>query len=144
MDVVGLIFGPNPPNFENQYNLWRCSNDAKQFFFSTGVKDQCGVFRPYLQLSLYFQYSLSCKGVSESLAFGLTLPKMNGGCLLVCQDLSYVDLTALSQTQERSVSNLYKSRAKKENLRRISIFAARLLVLFYYDAQFYVCWPRPQ
>ena len=27
MGVAGLIFEPYPPNFENQYNFWRCSND---------------------------------------------------------------------------------------------------------------------
>ena len=32
MGVVGLIFEPHPPNFENQYNFLRCSNDAKMIF----------------------------------------------------------------------------------------------------------------
>ena len=32
MGVAGLIFEPQPPNFENQYNFWRCSNDAKMIF----------------------------------------------------------------------------------------------------------------
>ena len=34
MGVAGLIFEPHPPNFENQYNFWRCSNDAKIFFLT--------------------------------------------------------------------------------------------------------------
>ena len=39
MGVAGLIFEPYPPNFENQYNFWRCSSDAKNFFdFSTGFR----------------------------------------------------------------------------------------------------------
>ena len=56
MGMAGLIFEPHPPNFENQYNFWRCSNDAKMIFLFLYwfqiFKDQYGVFRPYLQLSL--------------------------------------------------------------------------------------------
>ena len=52
MGVAGLIFEPHPPNFENQYNFWRCSNDAKMIFWFLYwfqiFKDQFGVFRPYL------------------------------------------------------------------------------------------------
>ena len=52
MGVAGLIFEPPPPNFENQYNFWRCSIDAKMIFWYLYwfqiFKDQCGVFRPYL------------------------------------------------------------------------------------------------
>ena len=33
MGVAGLIFEPHPPNFENQYNFWKCSNDAKMIFW---------------------------------------------------------------------------------------------------------------
>ena len=39
--MAGLIFEPHPPNFENQYNFWRCSNnvDFFSFFnFSTGFR----------------------------------------------------------------------------------------------------------
>ena len=32
MGVAGLIFEPHPPNFENQYNFWRCLNDIKMIF----------------------------------------------------------------------------------------------------------------
>ena len=32
MGVAGLIFEPRPPNFENQYNFWRCLNGIKTFF----------------------------------------------------------------------------------------------------------------
>ena len=32
MSVAGLIFESHPPNFENQYNFWRCLIDAKMFF----------------------------------------------------------------------------------------------------------------
>ena len=39
MGMAGLIFEPHPPNFENQYNFWRCSNDAIMIFdFSTGFR----------------------------------------------------------------------------------------------------------
>jgi hypothetical protein len=39
MGVAGLIFEPHPPNFEDQYNIWRCSNDAKMINdFSTGFR----------------------------------------------------------------------------------------------------------
>ena len=52
MGVAGLIFEPHPPNFENQYNFWGCSNDAKMIFWFLYrfhiFKDQYGVFRPYL------------------------------------------------------------------------------------------------
>ena len=33
MGVAGLIFEPRPPNFENQYNFWRCLNGIKTFFY---------------------------------------------------------------------------------------------------------------
>ena len=52
MGVAGLIFEPHPLNFEDQFNFWRCSNDAKIFFWFLYwvqiFKDQCGVFLPYL------------------------------------------------------------------------------------------------
>ena len=32
MGVADLIFEPHPPNFGNQYNFWRCSNDVKMIF----------------------------------------------------------------------------------------------------------------
>jgi hypothetical protein len=32
MGVAGLIFEAYPPNFENQYNFERCSNDIKMIF----------------------------------------------------------------------------------------------------------------
>ena len=39
MGMAGLIFEPYPPNFKNQYNFWRCSNDAKKKSdFSTGFR----------------------------------------------------------------------------------------------------------
>ena len=37
-NVAGLIFQYHPPNFENQYNFWRFSIDAKTIFFSTGFR----------------------------------------------------------------------------------------------------------
>ena len=52
MGMAGLIFEPHSPNFENQYNFWRCSIDAKMIFWFLNqlqiFKDQCGVFSPYL------------------------------------------------------------------------------------------------
>ena len=33
MGVAGLIFEPHPPNFENQYNFWRCLNGTKKIFW---------------------------------------------------------------------------------------------------------------
>ena len=30
--VAGSIFESHPPNFENQYNFWRCSNDTQIIF----------------------------------------------------------------------------------------------------------------
>ena len=52
MGVSGLIFEPHFPNFENQYNFWRCSNDAEMIFrflyWFQIFKDQGGLFRPYL------------------------------------------------------------------------------------------------
>ena len=29
MGMLGLMFEPQPPNFENLYNFLRCSNDVK-------------------------------------------------------------------------------------------------------------------
>ena len=33
MGVASLIFEPRPPNFENQYNFWRCLNGIKTIFW---------------------------------------------------------------------------------------------------------------
>ena len=33
MALAGLIFEPNPQNFENQYNFWRCLNGTKIIFW---------------------------------------------------------------------------------------------------------------
>ena len=33
MGMAGLTFDPHPPNFENKYNFWRFSNDAKMIFW---------------------------------------------------------------------------------------------------------------
>ena len=33
MGVAGLIFEPRPPNFENQYNFWRCLSGIKIIFW---------------------------------------------------------------------------------------------------------------
>ena len=35
MGVAGLIFEPHPPNFQNQYNFWRFSNDVKMIVVLT-------------------------------------------------------------------------------------------------------------
>ena len=46
MGVADVIFEPHPPNFENLYNFWRCSNDAKMIFWYLYwfqiLEDQCG------------------------------------------------------------------------------------------------------
>ena len=33
MGMAGLIFEPRPPNFENQYNFWRCLSGIKIIFW---------------------------------------------------------------------------------------------------------------
>ena len=33
MGVAGLIFEPHPPNFQNQYNFFRCTNDVTMIFW---------------------------------------------------------------------------------------------------------------
>ena len=40
MVMAGLIFVPHPPNFENQYNIGRCSNNVSMilFYFSTSFR----------------------------------------------------------------------------------------------------------
>ena len=44
--MAGLIFEPHPPNFGNQYNFWRCSNEVQMIFWFLYwyqiFKDQCG------------------------------------------------------------------------------------------------------
>ena len=56
MGVSGLIFEPHFPNFENQYNFWRCSNDVHMIFFLflywfQIFKDQCGGV-PYISVAV--------------------------------------------------------------------------------------------
>ena len=33
MGVAGLIFEANPPNFQNQYNFFKCTNDVTMIFW---------------------------------------------------------------------------------------------------------------
>ena len=51
---MGLIFEPRPPNFENEYNFWRCLNGIKIIFwylyYFQIFRNQCGVYSPYLKL----------------------------------------------------------------------------------------------
>ena len=58
--LAGLIFEPHPPNFENQYNFWRCLNGIVIIFLISLLvsdfqifRDQCGVSIPFLKLVLW-------------------------------------------------------------------------------------------
>ena len=33
MGMAGLVFEPHPPNFQNQYNFFRCTNDITMIFW---------------------------------------------------------------------------------------------------------------
>ena len=52
MGMAGLIFEPRPPNFEKQYNIWKCLNDIEMIFWYLYwfqiFRDQYGVSSPYL------------------------------------------------------------------------------------------------
>ena len=55
MGVAGPIFEPHPPNFENQYNFLRCSNDNNMIFLLVSdFKDQCGSVLSVLVAALEF------------------------------------------------------------------------------------------
>ena len=61
-----LNFEPHPPNFENLFTFWRCSNDAKIFFDFTYwfqiFIDQCGLWSvPSISVAvLALVYALLC------------------------------------------------------------------------------------
>ena len=78
MGVAGLIFEPRPPNFENQYNFGRCSNDAKMIFWHLYwfqiFKDQCGVFVHICSCPCIIVNIISCKAVTNMYCNVLYVP----------------------------------------------------------------------
>ena len=44
MGVVGLMFEPHPPNFENLYNLFKwCYDNFLKSLLVSDFQDQCGI-----------------------------------------------------------------------------------------------------
>ena len=60
MSVAGLIFEPRLPNFENQYNFWRCLNGIKTNFWCLYLfqifRKSVWVSSPFLKLVLALEY----------------------------------------------------------------------------------------
>ena len=72
MGVAGLMFEPHPPNFENLYNLWRCSNDAKTFFWYLYwfqiYKKWKRVLRPSIEASMTYPIYLLKTGIKPNIS----------------------------------------------------------------------------
>ena len=67
MGMVGLIFEPYPLNFENQYNFWRCSNDARIIFLISllvsNFSVECSVHSCSCSCASLLRTYLGCVGV---------------------------------------------------------------------------------
>ena len=83
--MAGLIFKPHPPNFQNQYNFWRSSNDITMTFwysywfpiFKKIQKPSCPSLKgsmiyitTYQKLVLVFARHSACSYLTYSTAFG--------------------------------------------------------------------------
>ena len=63
MGEAALIFEPCPPNFENQYNFWRCLNGTKIIFdiFTSFIFSEISVECPVHSWSLSLPNSSELK-----------------------------------------------------------------------------------
>ena len=66
MGVAGLIFEPHPPNFKNQCDFWRCSNDPKMISllvsdFQRSVWSVPSISVAVLALVVQIAANLSCQ-----------------------------------------------------------------------------------
>ena len=79
MGKAGLILEPCPPNFENQYNFWRCVNDIEIIFWYLLVSD--------FQRSVWSVQSISvtcpCSIIQYSITYTLYLSGMDHSLLEV-------------------------------------------------------------